>query len=282
MGFRSELLVDVVELQTQQLLEWRQLPDRDTVLAGTCDIAVVSVDLNVIDPLLVLGLNVAVLCKVRRVVIDRLQYIFNFLLELLLLHCFEVGVFGFFLQKALQLRLSLFKLTHSHRENSIQYLAFKFLAEQGMVFEFLDDLLVRHLASPPPVQEVVAHRIVVLLLHRDSFLPEFTSLLIVSLGEQDVGPLVVHVCAFAHVRLLHFVETAVEKSLVVGLQNSFDIRQPALALTDAVDVDALDQHLDEGCGLGELGPGEGQGIERDAEVGLARAADHELQNADTH
>jgi hypothetical protein len=57
--------------------------------------------------------------------------------------------------------------------------------------------------------------------------------------------------------------------------------QLSFTVSNAVNLNALDQNLNEGCGFGELSPGEGQGVETDTELLFAETADHHFEQANT-
>lgn len=57
--------------------------------------------------------------------------------------------------------------------------------------------------------------------------------------------------------------------------------QFSFSLCDAVDLNALNKHLDDRCALWEFSPCEWQAIQADAELLLWKTADHHLEQADT-
>ena len=73
--------------------------------------------------------------------------------------------------------------------------------------------------------------------------------------------LVVDVCLLADERILHLVDLLLEVFLVLTSQQLLNALKSTFALSDRIDLNALDEHLDQWSGLWELSPSQWQAVE---------------------
>ena len=100
-----------------------------------------------------------------------------------------------------------------------------------------------------------------LILHAHSLLPVLERHLFVSSPECSNRLLIAHISPLSNDGHLHLVERAHKELLVVPHQQLLNALQLPLSLADRVDVDALNEHLDQGCRLRELSPGKREGVQ---------------------
>ena len=108
--------------------------------------------------------------------------------------------------------------------------------------------------------------------------PPVQSLTFLVLEQGHDALLVEDIGLLAHERSLHLVDGLLEELLVFSDEQFLNVLEAALPLADRVDLDTLDEDLDQGSGLRELGPCQRQAVERDREGLLRGAADHELED----
>ena len=109
-----------------------------------------------------------------------------------------------------------------------------------------------------------------------SLLPRLNSFFLLPVKEGDDAFLVEHIGFLANEGILHFVESLLEVLLELADEQLADVRQLALALRYRVDLNAFNEHLDQGSALRELCPCQRKAAQRNREVMLGRPSDHHL------
>ena len=93
--------------------------------------------------------------------------------------------------------------------------------------------------------------------------------------------LVVDVRLLTDERILHLVDLLLEVFLVLTSQQLLNALKSTFSLSNRIDLNALDEHLDQWSGLWELSPSQWQAVEGDRESLLGCTSNHELENCDT-
>ena len=155
------------------------------------------------------------------------------------------------------------------------------LCLEDKFFQFGHHFVVSNLGSGPAVHNFVALAVEVAIVEGEGLLPVAARLLlgVLLVEKRNDSFLVKGVRFLADEGGLQLVELLLEVLLVLAGEQLADRLQLALAAGNAVNLNALDEHLNEGRRLGELGPGEGQRVEADAELLFAETADHHFEQA---
>jgi len=172
---------------------------------------------------------------------------------------------------------TLFALTHRDEQVRVQSLALALDAENELI-HLLEQLLVANAACAPPVHAEVALGVKMAIGQDTSLAPVVQSFTLFVVEKSHDALLVVHIGLLAHEGRLHLVDRLLEELFVLSDQQFFYTLQATLALRDGVNLNAFDQHLNQGGRLGELSPGQRQTIQRNRESLLGRSADHKLED----
>ena len=131
------------------------------------------------------------------------------------------------------------------------------------VMDLLHEFFITQLRSSPLVQNEVDLCREMSIFEGKSFIPHLKSNFLIASADLKHRFFVEDVVDLSNLGRFHFVEVPVEELFEFGDQQSLDVVQFAFPLADGVQVYAFDQNLNERSALGELGPGEGQAVQRD-------------------